>query len=113
MDRRMGKNLSSWQGHDSPIVKISIIDDHHFISVAERSGFVWSINSSNPSNEPTKLVSLKNMPETTTSPLTPATTIISSFDSSYGSGGVHGFISPDARASQNMQVVYGLCGHRL
>lgn len=117
VDRRMGKTLSSWQGHDSPLIKISPIDENHFLSIAERSAYIWSIPSLTTStniSDSRKIVSIKNMPENASSPLTAATTIVASFDSSYGGGsGMHGFLAPDIRASQQIHVLYGVSGHKL
>jgi hypothetical protein len=107
VDRRTGRCLAAWQGHDSCILKIACLDEHHFLSIAERSAYVWSYSSSTP----IKISSVKNLPESSSTPLTPNTTIIAAFESSHASN--HSYLSPDLRLAQQQHVLYGIAGHKM
>ena len=92
LDRRMGKVLYSWQGHDSPILKvfdvlyffkfdvwshiilhfqINPVSERHFLAVSEKSAAVWEYIS-DPIHTPSSLLL------TSPSSLNPSSSILSS-----------------------------------
>lgn len=129
IDRRNGKVLSSYQGHDSSIVKMQVLDDYHFISISEKSGCIWSVKtlcdnqvksmdnsigkSSNNSCDlesvsPIRVFNVKNIPESSSVPLTSNTTIIHSFANSKFAS-----LSSENRSLQQLNVMYAMSGHKV
>eukprot|EP01035_Chromulina_nebulosa_P018034 gene18034-23676_t len=108
LDRRMGRVLSSWQGHDSTVLKISSLNDSQFLTVAERSASVWTSTDS----EFKKVYNIKNMPESTTNPLLANTVILSTYESTPSQNNL--YQHPDMRSSLSpIRVLYGIAGHKM
>lgn len=91
------------------------LDDKHFLSIAERSAYIWTCGL----DEPRKLVTVRNMPDSST-PFFANTCIVNTFDhhtSSASAGGRHqpyNYHHHDIGVpSQPLHVLYCVAGHRM
>ena len=86
------------------------LDDKHFISVSERSSYIWSCTG----EEPRRIMTVKNMPDSST-PFYPNTVIVNTFEQSSGGGmGRHSTYHHDIGSpSHPLHVMYCIAGHKM
>lgn len=106
-DRRTGRPIHCWTGHEGlAVLKICYVDEHQILTFSEKSSICWSLRHS----EPVKLYSLKGLPECST-PINHNSILISSFEDP-SKGVSQNFNRDIGDSSRQVQVVYCLAGHK-
>lgn len=115
IDRRMGSVIGTWQGHDTNVVKLQVLenDSTKFISVAEKSAYIWSCNHNLDEQYVRRVAIFKNMPESNSSLLSSNTTIIASFDQNSSSNDIFQPETMTKDPRNNVNVMYAFAGHKM